>query len=260
MVLLFFNFLDLKIKFRLFLRKELFFTFFLSVIVMPTFTYYLLSYRFEFSFRVGLLLVACAPSGIMSVLLINYLNSKDIDLALSNLLFTTFGSILFIPFILKYMLGKTVVIEIRPIILQTAILIIIPFLGTRVINVFPSHLIFLFIRKISNYISPIIVFFIILISIGSSTINLTYDIKYFSLFLSVFGIYLFQSTLAFSLGCLLKNKAIRNTLTLISSSRNCQIILSIAILNFSPSVTIPIIIAIILHHVMNSFWLFVLQD
>ena len=257
--MLFFNFLDLKIDPHRLLRKELFITFFLSIVVMPSVTFYALSVGFEPSYRLGLLLVACSPSGVMGIILIQYLAHRDYDLAFSNLLFTTFGSIIFIPMVLKLLLGQMVRIEMRPIIVQMAVLIVIPFLATRFVNRFLPANRLLLIKKSSKYVIPALIFLIISTSIGSAASQLKWDLTLLKLSVSVVGIYLIHAGIAYSIGSLIGRKELKNTLTFISSSRNCQIALALAVLNFPPLTAVPIIIGIVFHHITNAFWIWMLQ-
>lgn len=259
LLMLFLNFLDLKIEPHRLLRKELLITFFLSIVIMPSITYYILSIGFEPSYRMGLLLVACSPSGVMGIILIHYITYRDYNLVFSNLLFSTFGSILFIPIILKLILGQTFLIEFRPIIVQTAALVIIPFLATRLVNRFFPDKQLQLINKIPKFVVPFLMFLIISTSIGSAASQLKWDLTLLRLSVSVLGIYLLHAGLGYFAGSLIGKKELRNTLTFISSSRNCQIVLALAILNFSPLTTVPIIIAIIFHHITNAFWLWMLQ-
>ena len=257
--MLFFNFLDVKIEMANVFRKELFITFFLTVFFMPFITHNLLSVWFETPYRVGLILVACAPTGVMGIILIRYLQHIDFDLAFSNFLFSTFGSILVIPFVLKLFLGETASIEIRPILIQTAVLIILPFIATRLVDRFCRKTLQQSIKKTSLFLTPVFVFMIVSTSIATTSDELKWDSMLFSLSASVFAIYLLQGGLGYLAGYLLRKRDIKNTLALIASSRNCQIILAVAILNFSPLTAVPIIIATIFHHLMNALWLWVLQ-
>ena len=257
LLLLFFNFLDLKIDPHRLLRKELFITFFLSIVIMPSITYFVLSIGFESSYRMGLLLLACSPTGVMGIILIHYLKYRDYNLAFSNFLFSTFGSILFIPIVLKLLFGQTVLIEMRPIIVQTAALIIIPYLATRFVNRFFPDKQLRLIKKLPKFGVPFLVFLIISTSIGSAASQLKWDLTLLRLSVSVVGIYLLHAGLGYFAGSLIGRKELRNTLTLISSSRNCQIVL--AILKFSPLTAVPIIIGIVFHHITNAFWLWMLQ-
>lgn len=259
LLMLFLNFLDLKITPKRLLRKELLITFFLSVIVMPSITYYVLSIGLEASYRMGLLLVAISPSGIMGIILIRYITYRDYNLAFSNLILSTFTSILYIPIILKLLIGQTVIIEIRPLMVQTAILIILPFLSTRlIIRFFPNKQLQLII-KIAKYITPFLIFLIVSVSIGSAASQVKWDLALLRLSVSVLGIYLLHAGFGYFAGSLIGKKELANTLTFISSSRNSQIVLALAILNFSPLTLVPIIIAIIFHHITNAFWLWILK-
>jgi bile acid:Na+ symporter, BASS family len=259
LLVLFLNFLDLKIEPHRLLRKELLITFFLSFVIMPCIAYYGLSVRFRPSYRMGLLLVACPPSGIMGIVLIRYLTYKDYNLAFSNLLFTMVSWILLMPIVLKLIIGRTVSIDIHHIIIQTSTLVVLPFLATRLINRFLPDKHLELIKKSPKYLMPILIFFILSTSIGSASGELKWDLTLMELSMTVFGIYFLHACLGCLAGSLLGKKELRNTLTLISSSRNCQIILAIAVLNFSPLTVVPIIIAIIFHHVMNAFWLWMLK-
>jgi predicted Na+-dependent transporter len=258
--MLFLNFLDLKITYNRLLRKELLITFFLSIVVMPTITYYVLSIGLETSYRLGLLLVSTSPSGIMGIIFIKYITYRDYNLAFSNLIFSTFCSIIYIPIILKLTIGQTLLIETRPLIIQTATLIILPFLSTRIIiRFFPEKQLQL-IKKIANYMIPLMIFLIVSSSIGSAADQLKWDLAFLRLTVSVISIYLLHASLGYFAGSLIGKKEIKNTLTFISSSRNCQIVLALAILNFSPLTLMPIIIAIIFHHITNAFWLWMLES
>ncbi len=258
-LILFFNFLDLKVDPRQIIRKELLITFLLSFIAMPLMTYYGLAAGFAEPFRIGLLLVACAPAGIMGIILIQYIGHGDVELAFSNLLFSTFCAVLCIPLLLKLLLGKSIVVEIRPIIMQTALLVILPFLATRLaVHVFPER-IQLRIKAASRLMVPLLVFFTLWITFGSASGELKWKLDLLLLSLTTLGVYLLHAGLGLLLGNMIGGKEIRNTLTFISSSRNCHFILAIAVMNFPPLVAVPIIIASLFHHVTNAFWLWALR-
>ncbi|MEW6670748.1 MAG: hypothetical protein AB1427_03545 [Thermodesulfobacteriota bacterium] len=257
--MLFFNFLDAKIEAAHVFRWELAVTFFLTVFLMPLITYHLLSAGFELPYRVGLLLVACAPTGVMGIILIRYLQHRDFHLAFSNFIFSTFGSILIIPFVLKLFLGQAAAVDIRPILLQTAALIVIPYIATRLVNRFCGTALRRSIKKLADFLTPVFVFVIVSASIAGASGELKWDSMLFGLSASVFAIYFLQGGLGYLAGYLIRRRDIKNTLALIASSRNCQIILAVAILNFSPLTAVPVIIATVFHHLMNALWLWLLQ-
>ena len=142
---------------------------------------------------------------------------------------------------------------------QTAAIIMIPFLATRLVRRFFQDNMLMGIQKASKVLIPALVFLIIATSIGSASDELEWNLTLLRLSSSVFIIYMIQGGLGYMAGSLTDGRKTRNTLALISSSRNCQIVLAIAILNFSPLCSVPIVIATIFHHIMNAFWLWILQ-
>ncbi len=259
-LMLFFNFLELKVESQRIFRKELVVTFLSSFILMPLITYYGLSFGLDTPYRIGLLLVACAPAGIMGNVLIQYVERGDASLAFNNLLFTTFSAILCVPLLLKLFLGKTISIKIQPIFIQVAILVIIPFITARMANFLFKERLLQGIKKASRVVMPVLFFFTLLITIGVSSGDLKWERSLLHLTLATLGIYVLHAGIGFGVGNWIGGKKIRNTLTFISSSRNCNFAIAIAILNFTPLVTIPIVIASIFHHVTNAFWLWLLRE
>ena len=257
--MLFFNFLDVKIDPLNIFRKELLITSALSFVFMPLVTHYGLSPGFESAYRIGLLLSACAPSGIMGTILLRYLKHKDYELAFGNLLFSMFGSILFIPLILKLLVGGYIKVAVKPLIAKIALLIILPFMATRLANRFIREQPLRWIKKSAAISIPALAFLIISSSIGSVADEIQWDLSLWRLSLTVLVIFLLQGGLGYWIGKVLGGRALRNTLTFASSSRNLQLVLAIAVWNFSSLSVVPIIIATILHHSMNAFWLWLLQ-
>jgi predicted Na+-dependent transporter len=226
---------------------------------MPFIAHALLSPWFDMDYRIGLLLVACAPTGVMGIILIRYLRDKDYDLAFSNFLFSTFGSIFIIPFVLKLFLSQTAAIHTGPILIQTATLVIIPFIATRLVSLVCADAIRVALKKIADFLVPLLAFLIIAISLASASKELKWNLMLLGISICVFAIYLIQGGAGYLAGYLISKRGIKNTLTLISSSRNCQLVLAVSIMNFSPLTVVPIIIASIFHHIMNAFWMWALQ-
>jgi len=83
-VMLFFNFLDVKIQFQRSHSWVLLLTLLLSAIVIPGFVYFILSVGFPAPYRTGLLLVACAPTGITTLVLGRYIKGSNYHLVVSN--------------------------------------------------------------------------------------------------------------------------------------------------------------------------------
>ena len=75
----------------------------------------------------------------------------------------------------------------------------------------------------------------------------------------VSSVYLVQGGIAYLAGALFWDQPIRRTLTLISSSRNNQITLGIAVINFAPATAIPCVLGFIFHHATNAIWLYLFR-
>ena len=254
-IVLFMNFLEIKIDIRRFFPKELLVTSLLTMIVMPVFVYYILGKGFHNHYRIGLLLIACAPAGVMTIILGQYINESNYNLVFSNFVFTTFGSILYIPIVLACILGKTVEIEMQPILRQTAALIIIPYIASQIAVKFLRSSRLQWLKNKSSAVILVLSFFIIMISVASASSELRWDVSLLDLSARILVIYVLPGGLGYHAGYLFGGTGTRNTLSFISSSRNVQIVLAIAILNFPPLTTVPLVIGIFIHHLVNAFWL-----
>jgi predicted Na+-dependent transporter len=254
-----FNFLEITFSWKNFLRKELTITLLLSAVIMPVIAYYLLTESLYPEFRVGLLITALAPSGVMPLVFGRFIKYVDYDLVLSNFLITTFGSILYLPAMVKWLAGTDIDIPSGHLLFKTALIILLPY-GASIImkNAMKKELL----AMVKNYVNTIILvsIFIICSIVGSSASgNLVWSKGLIQLVILVFAVYLIQGGLAYMAGYILWDKPARNTLALISSSRNNQITLGIAILNFPPATAIPCIIGFLLHHLTNAIWLWLFR-
>jgi predicted Na+-dependent transporter len=141
-VMLFFNFLDVKIQIRQSYFRVLFITLFLSAVAIPGFVYYILSVGFMDPYRIGLLLVACAPTGITTLILGRYIKGSNYQLVLNNFFFTTFASLFYIPIILRLVLSEAVKFDISPYTLfgQMTLFVVLPYILSRTVVRLFHHL------------------------------------------------------------------------------------------------------------------------
>jgi len=133
--MLFFNFLDVKIQFRQSYPWVLLITLFLSAVAIPGLVYFILSVGFISPYRTGLLLVACAPTGITTLVLGRYIKGSNYHLVVSNFLFVTFASMLYIPVLLNFVLNETVKFEtsLYTLLGQMALLVILPYIVSQIV-------------------------------------------------------------------------------------------------------------------------------
>ena len=260
-LLLLLNFLDVRTQWNKLLRKELLVTLLLSAVVMPAVSYYILSAVFIEPYRIGLVLVACSPSGVLTLILYRFIPDSDYNLIFSNFLFTTFGSIFYIPLILMLLIPRSGSVQINTgdVLLQTAGLVLIPYFAGRFLRMVFNEDALSSIKKASRWIIVFLIYGIVTVSISSTSYELVWNTSLIGLSVVVFSIYIMQGGLGYAIGYVIGDRSIRHTLALISSSRNTQIVLAIAVLNFSSLVVVPCVIGVIFHHVTNALWLWLFR-
>lgn len=259
-LMLFFNFLDVKIQFRKVYPGVLLITLFLSAVAIPLLAYYILGIGFTGAYRTGLLLVACAPTGITTLVLGRYIKGSNYHLVVSNFLCTTFASMFYIPILLKFVLNETVSFETSPYTLlgQMALLVILPYILSQTI-VHLLHQQWLITHKIiSKVFTLLLLFCIIVVSIGKVADQLVWRADSLWLAVLILAVYLIHGGLGYAIGSVWGNNELKMTLPFICSSRNIQLVFAIAILNFSPLTYVPIIMGLFFHHLTNAFWLWIL--
>lgn len=257
-VVLFLSFIDLQLRLKNLIRLELLVTLTLSALIMPALAYFVFSNGLKPLYRIGLLLVALAPSGIIMLILSAYVEEKDTGLIISNFFATLFGAIIYMPLVLKWFIGAEVQINSLKLLWQAALLVLLPYGLAQIARrnyVFCQSL-----RTIKGYFIPGAIFFIISISLANAKAKLFWHNDLIQVIGAVFCIYLVQGGLGFILGKLFWQTSQRNTLALVASSRNIQFVLAVAILNFDPIIIVPLIIGILFHHLTNLIWLFLLAS
>jgi len=260
-VILFLNFLDVKIQFRRVNPGVLLISLFLSAVAMPLLAYYILSIGFTDPYRTGLLLVACAPTGITTLVLGRYIKGSNYHLVVSNFLCTTFASMFYIPILLRLVLSEALRFESGPFRLlgQMALLVVLPYILSQTI-VRLLHQQWLIKHKIiSKGFTLLLLFCIVVVSIGKVAGQLTWRADSLWLAALVLAIYLTHGGLGYAIGSIWGNRELKLTLPFICSSRNIQLVFAIAVLNFSPLTYVPIIMGLFFHHLTNAFWLWILS-
>jgi predicted Na+-dependent transporter len=253
------NFFEIEFEWKNFLRSELILTVLLSAFIISSLYYLVLSKGLNPDYRIGILLTAIAPSGVMPLVLGRFMQNIDHDLVMSNFLVTTFGSIIYLPFMVKWLVGTTIQIPAEQLLLKTAAMILLPYAVSVIMkDVFSQALT----ERIKMFAKPVVLILLfincVLVSSAASQ-RLIWNENLLRMILLVFSVYLVQGGLAFLIGGFFWNKPIQKTLALISSSRNNQITLGIAAINFAPAAALPCIFGFIFHHVANAIWLYLFR-
>ncbi|MFC1477123.1 bile acid:sodium symporter family protein [candidate division KSB1 bacterium] len=258
-IMLFFNFLEIETSWRRFFRPELIVTLALSALFMPLVVYYILSRGLSIEYRIGLFLTAIAPSGIMMLVFSRFVPHKDYNLIISNFLATQFGTVLYLPLMTQWVIGAQVSISAVDLFFQTAALVVTPYCVSLLVVKAGSPGLKERLSLTGRRVIPLLVFLIISSSISGAAQDIQWDWALFRVGAVVLLIYFLQGGLAYAAGFLFGDKSIRNTLALVGSSRNIQLVLGIAVINFPPLVIIPMVLGIIFHHLTNLFWLWIFR-
>ena len=115
------------------------------------------------------------------------------------------------------------------------------------------------IKKYSNPVILALLFIICTLVASGASQHLEWNVSLLYVMILVFSVYMLQGGIAYLAGWFFWGKPIRRTLALIASSRNNQISLGIAVMNFSPATAIPCIFGFIFHHVTNAIWLWLFR-
>ena len=257
---LFLNFLNVSVKWDKVIRSELLLTLSLTIIIMPIMVYSLLPSDFSIFYRTGLILVACSPSSIMTLIISKFIPRKDYNLIFSNFLVTNLTATFYIPLILKFTVGRSITVNVFMIFIQTAVIILLPYAGSLAARKLLNENIFKRLCKISNRGILVLFFLIIAASIGSIKGEVKLEESILLLLVIGFAIYLLQGFLGYTGGFFWKKQEIKNTLAVISSSRNTQLVIAITVINFPTATLIPIILCVFVHHFTNIFWLTLLEN
>ena len=102
-----------------------------------------------------------------------------------------------------------------------------------------------------------LVFFLIASTLGKASSEISWGMDEAVLVFRLILIYAAQTMLAWIAGFFLKNDILRNSFVLSASSKNIQLMLAVAVLNFDPAVSLPIALGIFGHHLSNGFWLWI---
>jgi hypothetical protein len=256
---LFLNFLEITVRWDKFLRVQLCVTFLLSTFIMPFLYYKVLSTGIDEGYRIGVLLTAVAPGSVIMLILSRFVPYKDYNLILSNFFFTTFGSILYIPVVVKWFVGATVEVDITQLFFRTAALILIPYSMSVVMKKTMSPEVTLRVRAFSKGFILLPIFIVVTLSMSGAAQQMVWDRTLLTLAPLIFSIFLVQGGLAFLVGRLFWDKNIRNSLALMASARNVQLMLGIAIINFPPLAAVPIVLGIIVQNINHVLWLWLLR-
>jgi predicted Na+-dependent transporter len=195
----------------------------------------------------------------MPLVIGRFLRGVDYSLILGNFLATTFGSVLYLPPMLKWLAGAEVEMDAGRLFGRAAALILLPYVLSLAVNRglgAPW-------RRIMDRFSPpavlVLMFAIVALVISKARNSLVWNADLAVVSAMVVGIYAFQGLSAWLAGTALGFRRTRATMAVLGSSRNNQVSLGIAMLQFPPAAAIPCVIGFIVHHLASAMWLWLLK-
>ncbi|HOJ64520.1 MAG TPA: bile acid:sodium symporter [Spirochaetota bacterium] len=249
------NMIDINFRIRDFFRKEIIVFSIINYLILPLIVF-LIILKIDPLLKAGLLLIAITPAAIGSSIIVKLING-DVKLSISLTVLSNLMAIFSYPFLLKiYLNGTNVAIPVFKILLNVIIVIIVPFFLSILLRRIEI------IKKIShnsNRYLNFLVSLIIYISISqSSKILKEYEIKKL-LFIIIFTIII--AFIYFLTGFLLSRKMdIKKAFSSSLGQKNTGLCIWIAISNFPPIVALPATIYIIIHHLINAFFILIFKE
>ncbi len=253
--ILFIGFLKEDFKISDLKRTEIIAYGIISLILMPFFSFFVFKSFFRFDYRVGLFLIAIAPTGFSMTGLIDLLKNGDKKLVISNLFVFTLAAVVTVP-VITYLFFKTKIeFDVPGLILKLCYLILVPWATSKIVHKFVSQKYLKSVRKYSFLFSISFLFILIYVAVASASESISINYKMSFLFLAVLAQYFVQAFFAYIAGKAFFKTGVE-TITVISASKNTQLALIVALINFGHASTIPCVLAIIGNHVTYSALLF----
>ena len=250
-LLIFLGFLKTNFSIKDLKRKELPLYALIVLILMPISSFFLFKHFFSFDYQIGLFMVAIAPTGLAMSGLIELMPRGDKNSVIAVITVFTLISALYIPWLIFLFFKKNVYINPLNLALKLFLLIFIPWLLAKITKLVLKQGGLARVNKASYILNFIILFFVIYIAVSSASSRILSSASVFYLFLSVFILYIIQSGLAASIGRLFKLSSVKTFIS-VNASKNTQLILIIALLNFGEKAGVPCVLAVLVNHIAYS--------
>ncbi|MBU6402005.1 MAG: bile acid:sodium symporter family protein [Verrucomicrobia bacterium] len=207
--------------------------------------------KLEPAFAVGLILVACCPSGTASNV-VNYLAQSDVALSVLTTMCSTLGAVFMTPLLTKWLAGAYVPVDAWKLFLDTVQIVLLPVvLGLAVHHLFPRA-----VQAVLPVAPPVSVVAIVLIC-ASIIGQHADDVKRSGgvLLLGVLGLHTGGFLLGYGISRVLGyNRTISRTVSIEVGMQNSGLGVALAQKNFSslPTAPVPCAISSVFHSVIGS--------
>jgi bile acid:Na+ symporter, BASS family len=246
-LILFFSFAKIDINPRSFLKKELLVYPPLIYLFFPAVLFFV-TRSLDADLRMGLILIAVTPTAISSPVVADLINSdRALNIAgvvLTNLL----APLVYSAVMIVLFSSRGVSVPVLAVIRDIALVIIVPMVMSALIK--KNNAAHSLMSRAGHYFNapafPVVIF----AAVGSAAAKLK---TYAWGDLAVIGaLTMALSLLLFVSGALLVNKKSRGAMALVFGHKNTALAVWVGLSNFNPGVTVPVVIYIICHHIINS--------
>jgi BASS family bile acid:Na+ symporter len=247
--MLFFNFLEIRIRFQDLFKRELIYYPLMVLVLLPALIY-LLSFPLDKELRMGLFMIAIAPTAI-GASVITALTGGNILLTVSNTVISNLLSIVYYPLLIRlYFHSSELTIPVLPMMIHLALVIVIPFalsfafreLRKRIRGLDP------FLTRagrIAPFLLPLLVY--IAASSSSKELRLLAPQVLITAGLFTLGVAVLYFAAGFLTG---RNLPDRLSLAGSFGQKNTGLCILLAVNNFSPLTAVPATLYILFHHLI----------
>ena len=163
------------------------------------------------------------------------------------------------PFAVKWLVGATVEINTMQLFAKTAALVLVPYCISVIVKKLISEGAVTMAERYAKRVILVPIFIIIAFSIAAAAREIVWEQNLIKLAPLVVLVFFVQGGLAYLAGMLFWDRNIRNTLAMIASARNMQLVLGIAIINFPPLTVVPCILGIFVQNIILTFWVWLFR-
>ncbi len=259
-IILFINFAGLEMSIRSFIRPAIFIGPFLNFAIVPYLVSITIVPLFKSDYAAGLILISCAPSGIMTVILAPLFPERYHLMLAGNFFLSTALSIIGMPLVIDWILGESFSLDAVSIFEKTAWIVLTPLFFAIILNRLFSRRRVLRMRKGLSSVMPIFVFTVIAISIAGASNSLHSGGDIILVSLAVLGVFTIAGIAGFVAGLVLPVSEPAGMIAFMTSSRNVQLSLAIAATSFSPLTSLTVVLSILIHHFTNLFYVTVIRS
>lgn len=248
MAMLFFSFLDLKLKPQMFQKSVLWV---LLANIAVAFISYLLLTSFDSTLALSAFMTAIAPTAIAAPVIVSFIKG-EIEYVVTAVLFTNFSSAVVIPLALPFLLGAEIQISVWQVLEPVLLVMFVPLILARLVSHLPSRA-QESIRQGKSYSFPIWLLNLFIITANASNFLRHENSNSVITLLIIALVSLVLCIINFGLGAMLGGRRNRLEASQSLGQKNLSFVIWIALTFINPLVAMGPTFYILYHHLYNSW-------